>query len=313
MRKFITTITLVLLIYVVATQYLKNQPVAHVTSQESDKPKTTENKTSGSFVEKSLTNIIMNVIQTPNGREAIAKVLQPLNESGVNINQLNFKMNNSNIIDNILKIQTSGISSSRKAICGSIVDVEYQIKEFSNIESETKREIITLGSDSINIGLSTIIVGMSEGQKRTGVISDQLGNRNGNDTPKNIEVTLHKIVSNESINDSNVKIFDSILTSYVPCLCGEKFNINIKISRFDGTEIFNSKNDEYISYRIGDHGFPLIFAYGIFNKLRSGTRTIITQGKYFRDFGKNQFKLGKINDSEYYIMDITIPINYNLQ
>jgi hypothetical protein len=303
MKKFFTIAAIGFIIYFTTTQYVKNQDIKSTQKEQKLIEENISNANSNNgFIESTLTKVFSNVLKTKEGQEVFAKLVHPVNSIGENII---FKMNNSEIIHNIFKINITGLENDKKAICGSIVDVEYKIQDLNTGFVETKRQNIQLGSESIDIALSNIIVGMSEGQTRTGVtIEEFLPNKKVQDKniPKNIEVTLHKVVSGKSIDSSKIKIFDDVLSSHTPYLCGEKINFKLKISKFDGSLVATPK--ENISYIIGDNSFPVIFAYGLFNKMRTGTRTIISPGSYLKSVNSKMFKDSKINNNEYYILDI---------
>jgi hypothetical protein len=311
MKKFFTTISIILIGYFFIKEYVKQdtnvEKHTEIKQDISDINQSSQN-IEGGFIERTISKVMINVLKTPQGQETFIKMIQPLNSDGQNTDSLVLEMNNSNLINKIFEIETNGNEKSTKAICGNIVDVEYLIQDFAKGTSETKRENIELGSQKVDISLSTIIVGMSEGQKRKAMIKDKFF-QNGiseNQMPKKIEVTLHKIIEKQFLDLSKIKIFDNVVNRYVPYLCGDKIDFEIKISKIDGTEIFKSKAGETDNYRVGDRSFPMIFGYGVFNKTKSGTRTIITPAKYLKTFDDKVFPTFNIknNNSEYYIIDI---------
>jgi hypothetical protein len=182
-------------------------------------------------------------------------------------------------------------------------DRTYYYKTTSNVWVE-------LGSPELGVGLSTIIVGMYEGQTRTAKIPGRYLNNQDESITQSVEIILNKILSKDfTEGPSKIKIFDDILTYYIPYLCGEEINFEVSISEMDGTKIFQSKPGEKINYRIGDNKFPMIFSYSLFNKMKVGTRTIISPGTYFRSFDGSTSSALKLKtlDSEYYMIDIYTP------
>jgi hypothetical protein len=312
MKKFFTTISIILIGYFFITEYVKkttNVEVKKNTEIKQDISNITQSSQNieGGFIERTISKIMINVLKTPQGQETFIKMIQPLSD-GKNTDNFVLEMNNSNFIKKIFEIETNGNEKPIKAICGNIVDVEYLIQDFAKGTSETKRENIELGSQKADLALSNIIVGMSEGQKRKATIKEKFFQNalSENQMPKKIEVTLHKIIEKQFIDLSKIKIFDNVVNHYVPYLCGDKIDFEIKISKIDGTEIFKSKTGETESYRVGDRSFPMIFAYSLFNKTKSGTRTIITPAKYLKTFDDKLFPTFNIknNNSEYYLIDI---------
>ena len=147
---------------------------------------------------------------------------------------------------------------------------------------------------------------MSEGQKRTAMLPKTLLFDSNDATQAIIEVQLNKIISKRFIDNSKVKIFDSVISNQLPYLCGETLNMDIKISKLNGEVVYQSMKDEPIKYRIGDEKFPIILSYSLYNKPKVGMRTIITPGKYLNNEGKSSFGLKVDNDDEFYLVEIGI-------
>ena len=312
MRKFFTSIAIVAIVYFGITEYVKHQDINIAPDKSS--PTTEEiasDKMVGSFAEKAISNIFINILKTPAGKDAFAKIVEP-----IGIAQLQggesfiIDMSNVNLIKSLFTIGTKGNKGSRQALCGQLVDVEYEIKDYSNGSIKKDRREIQLGLEDKDRAISSIIVGMYEGQNRTAKIPSKLLpiQYKDMDMPTEVSITLHQIKSPDLVNPDQIKMFDNKLTYQIPCLCAEKVKLGVKISSIDGKKIFESDANNPMEYRLGDNKLPVIFAYALFNKVKIGTRTVIAHGKYLNNFYGRRFTNGELdyNPDDYYIMEFMV-------
>ena len=302
MKKFFTIISIGLIIYFTAT---------HFYNKDSDnflnKNSKAENNEDIGFIQRTFSNIMTDFLKTPEGQSVLLKMVQPINNDLTNSNHFSYEMNNKNIIDKNFNIVTNGEEKNSKALCGHMVDIEYKLQKSGEKEIISKSATLKLGDPSVTIGLSSLITGMSEGQKRTAMVPETLLFESHDANQAIIEVQLNKIISKKFIDNSKVKIFDNIISNQLPYLCGETVNIDIKISKFNGEVVYQSMKDEPIKYRIGDKKFPIILSYSLYNKPKVGMRTVIAPGKYLKDFNEGKSVLNlNLNNNEYYILEINI-------
>ena len=305
MKKIFTIISICLICYFGILQYYRSEKKS-INKDDSKDLNSSELGGTG-FIERTFSKIILDFLKTPEGQNLFTKMVKPVDPDSPNPDQFIFRMNNTDLINKIFNITSSEQKNSRSAVCGHVVDIEYRLQNLSNGAFETKKEIVELGSPELGVGLSTIIVGMYEGQTRTAKIPGRYLNNQDESITQSVEIILNKILSKDFTDGpSKIKIFDDILTYYIPYLCGEEINFEVSISEMDGTKIFQSKPGEKINYRIGDNKFPMIFSYSLFNKMKVGTRTIISPGTYFRSFDGSTPSALKLKtlDSEYYMIDI---------
>ena len=107
----------------------------------------------------------------------------------------------------------------RQALCGQSVDAEYQIQDYTSGDVIEDRKEIALGLDDKDRLMSSIIVGMYEGQTRTATIPSKLLPAQYKDIDIPVEIKLNKIKSVDSLNPNQIRMFDNKLTYQTPFLC----------------------------------------------------------------------------------------------
>ena len=312
MKKFFTFIAIVAIAYFGITEYINNKDIN--LSPDNPDP-TTEESTGdtmvGGFAEKAISNIFINILKTPQGQEAFTKIIQPMGmEESKGGEAFIIDMSNLNLIKSALKINTTGTEGSRKALCGQVVDIEYEIKDYSTGNIKKERKEIQLGQSEKDKAISSIIVGMYEGQTRSAQIPTTLlpSKYKEMNMPLELQITLHQIKSPDLVESENIKMFDDKLTYQMPYLCGEKVKLELKISSIDGKKVFESDIFNPIEYIVGDNESPVVFAYALFNKVKIGTRTVLTPGKYLNNFNGNtcNTEIYKYDPQDYYIMEFKV-------
>ena len=177
MQKILTLIITGAIIYMIFQQNVKSiAPPAHLNPQtESEKTNDgtqTDPALSGSFFEKTLSSVLINVLKTDEGRMFMESMLQPMNKSVAGSGG-GFSMNSDSFINSIFKISTFGEGEKGPASCGQIVTVQYKILSSTNIVLEEKTATFPLGSGKIAPGMDAIIVGMKTGQTRHATITNK--------------------------------------------------------------------------------------------------------------------------------------------
>jgi len=263
----------------------------------------------GTFFEKTLSSILVNVLKTDEGRIFIENILQPANKS-LRDGDGGFQMNNDSFIQSIFKIITFGEPKKEIASCGHVVTVEYKILNANNLVIEENTSTFPLGSEKIAPALDAVIVGMSIGQTRHATINSKhiADTASNSESYFKVNVLLKDIIPKNFIPD-DVKVFDDQLAYRMPLLCGNKTIYDAKITRLkDGKVIFNSENSgKRINMKIGNLSYPVIFSHTLHNKTPVGTRTVIAKGGVFKSYASDYstiFQDKILPENEYFMLEL---------
>lgn len=323
MQKLLTIIIAAMIIYSLAKEHFQDNKIdIHSKNANSEQINTTTEMT-GSFLERVISNLLVNVISTKEGQEMVGKIIKPQYPNQTNkIQQPNISVKKNNIVtsEQLFNIETRGAAEEGKgpAICGHSVRAKYKIyRAEDNIIAEEGIKIFTLGSRETLLGLENVIVGMYIGQSRHGLIPAGFSqtktpspNKKVNVAYK-VDVTLLDIIPRTFIRQGEIRIFDDTTSNTNPYLCGSSARFNLKISKLNGEVVYNSENmkNNSINMLIGDMNYPIVISYALCNRMVEGIHTALTPGKYFRAFGnKNSNKIfpkEQLPDEEFFIMEIS--------
>lgn len=321
MQKFLTLVMVAVILYVVTQS---KSEMHSVSNQDQETIQKIEKKSDdlmpeieGGFVEKSLSNVLINVLKSKEGRDFLEKVVRPIDKP---LNgEYSLEINNYNIVNELFKIQTILPGSGPKASCGHIATINYEIINSNKGIVESGTKTFTLGDAKMIRGLSNIIVGMQKGETRKAMIPEQYayadphfnGVQPSHPTSYYyVTVSLIDIMPNNFVDES-VKIFDDEIAYVIPHLCGDKTTFNAKITKTSGETLFDSFSSEHpITMHLGDNTYPMIFSHALFNKTSFGTRTVICKGQHLRSlFSQEKSKIftkpsDQPNLNEYFLLEI---------
>lgn len=319
MNKTLTYIIGALIIYAIIDskitekQHNKTQKTQTTTESLATEQAQLDTSLSGNMLEKSLSNLLVNILKTPEGRTFFENMIQPQNKSALGEDN-GFKLNGTQIVESLFKIQTQGKGTIGPASCGHVVHASYQILTMDDIIVEETKKTFRLGSNEVMMGLENVIIGMYKGQTRIAVIPAQFAyNKQLSEDKKpglnyQIKVTLLDIIPQTFISD--VKIFDDEIAYKPACLCGSRVSFDMKITKINGEEIYNTKTKEQkIQMILGDMSYPMIISHSLTGKIPVGERSVIAQGKYFRSLGdgkrNNIFKDKQLPMDEYFLIEFS--------
>jgi FKBP-type peptidyl-prolyl cis-trans isomerase len=284
-------------------------------SVNNDNAPITEEPT-GNFLEKTVSKVLVNVLKTEEGKIFFENILQPSNKPLAGSDQ-SYKINNTNFINSLFKINSFGQGSVGPASCGHIVTIAYQILSMDNAVVEEKTKTYTLGFKPILPGLDSVIVGMSVGQTRQAILPARYAYmeekyRKAGVEPGNyykINVTLKDIMPNNFVKDEDVKMFDDEIAYKMPLICGDRASFDAKITKLSNADVLydSEANGKKLDITVGDINYPLIFGYALFGKIPIGTRTVIAKGKSFKGLGATSTKIfpkTQLQDDEYFMLEL---------
>lgn len=320
MNKMLTYIVGALIIYAIVDSKMTEKQQNNVIKKHDANEQTSKEDTeldispSGNMFEKSLSNLLVNVLKTPEGRTFFENMIQPKNKSTLG-DDLGFKLNGTQIIEGLFKIQTNGEGTVGPASCGHVVHANYQILTMDNIIVEESKKTFRLGSNEIMPGLENVIIGMYIGQTRSAIIpasfayNKQLSEDKKPGLNYQVKVTLIDIIPKTFIT-KDVKIFDDAIAYKTPCICGSRVSFDMLVTKINGEVVYNSKTTgQKIQMILGDMSYPMIISHGLTGKIPVGNRTIIAQGKYFRSLGdakiNNIFKNQQLPMDEYFLIEFS--------
>jgi hypothetical protein len=293
MQKLLTLIITAAILYMVFQHNINNiKPPA---SEINPKPENNNSSqqvapdVTGNFVEKTISNVLINVLKTDEGKMFFENILQPANSPLAGSGQ-GFRINNDNLIEAMFDIKTFGEGSQGPATCGHVVTVSYKILSPNNMVITEKTATYPLGSGQIAPGVDAVIVGMKTGQTRQAIISSKYTD-NISQAPEGkpeifkLNVILKEIMPQNFVG-SDVKIFDDEIAYKLPLLCGNRAVYHAKITKLSSGEvIYDSKaSGAKLNMQIGNLSYPIIFSHALHNKIPVGTRTVIATGRLFKSF-----------------------------
>lgn len=313
MQKLLTLIITAAILYMIfqhsvgritVPEHLKDK-TEQITPQET---KSQETQVTGTFLEKTLSGVMINILKSDEGRMFMESMLQPMNKTVAGSGS-GFKMNNDNFIQSIFKINSFGTGERGPASCGHIVTVHYKILNIQNTVLEHKVATFPLGSEKIAPGVDAVIVGMKTGETRNATISNKYFPDTSKERPSSFKVSilLKEIVPQNFIDDS-VKIFDDQIAYRIPLMCGNKIIYDAKITRLSNNEVIYSseQSGEKIDMKVGNLNYPMIFSHSLHNKIPVGTRTVIAKGKLFKSFASDNstiFPNKILPEDEYFMVE----------
>lgn len=287
MQKFLTLCMTILIIYLVVThsetlRKVKKEESNNSHKEESHEPEKVNHD--GSFMERTLSSVIHNIMKTEEGRIFFENLIKPTDQALAG--QHAIKMNNVDFLNSLLKIHSFGKGTGGAASCGHVATIDYKIFTMNNILIKEGSDTLALGSNKIAPGLEVIVVGMKPGETRHATIPTKYFSQE----PKHqqayfkIQVTLKHLVPNNFVEDA--QIFDDQISYQLPLVCGVKTSYDLKITDLAKNKIiYNSLNgDQRINMKIGDMNYPVIFSHALHNKIPIGTRTVISKGKYMKSY-----------------------------
>ena len=317
MQKILTLIISIAIIYMIFKHNIDDIKVPAVEMSDKNKSDTSSSTTqvppdmTGNFVEKTISNVLINVLKTDEGRMFFENILQPINKPMAGSGQ-GFKINNDNLVEAMFDIKTFGEGGEGPAICGHVVTVAYKILAANNMLISEKTVTYPLGSDQIAPAVDAVIVGMRVGQTRHAVISSKYTDRVGVQADKvdsfKLNVTLKEIMPKNFVNE-DIKVFDDEIAYKLPLLCGGNAVYDARITKLSNSEvIYDSKSSgNKINMKVGNLAYPVIFSYALHNKIPVGTRTVIAKGRLFKSF-LNEFSTifpqTKLPENEYFMLEL---------
>ncbi|KJV55569.1 FKBP-type peptidyl-prolyl cis-trans isomerase family protein [Orientia chuto str. Dubai] len=325
MQKIINIITIGAIIYVLVTgkflDFLQTADINNsnnavdnpVTEASSKEPEF--NELEGNFFEKSLSKVLINVLKTETGRQLFKNLVHPVDQKNNLAFSNNTKINNVALINYMFDIQdvTQLPEAKGPAYCGQTVTISYRISDENDAIIEEKVKTLQLGGSKKVNSIDNITIGMRVGEVREAIVPQQYLtdiSTQSNSKAFKVQITLQDIVSLTDIEKNEIRIWDDELVPYkVPYLCGHLATFDVKISKLDGTIIYDTTNEEQkIAMHLGDDNYPMIFSYALFDKIPAGKRTVLTKGKYFKNILENKniklFKNLQLPADEFFILEL---------
>ena len=324
MKKILSFLIAVAIIYTIVKAKIQDlpesiKPSEKVTTETRDQPNTVakpDTPITGNFLEKTLSNVVLNALKTEEGRTFLENILQPMNKPFAD--GKHSILVSRDLVKPLFKITDFGTGTIGPALCGHLVTIHYQILDMGNRIIVENDKTFILGTKPIIPGIDAIVPGMMVGQTRQAIVSpkyayyeQQYRQKNIDyESPYRVNIVLNAILPIGSINSNEVKIFDDEVAYKTPFLCGDKVKFDTKITKLSSDQvIFDSrKQGKKVEIKIGDIAYPMIISYALHGKIPIGTRTVIAKGKLFKTLGSSLNKMieqDKISKDEYLLLELT--------
>jgi FKBP-type peptidyl-prolyl cis-trans isomerase 2 len=291
----------------------KNIKIQDHRDQES--PKTQKQELvefSGNALERSLSRIFFNVLNTQEGQALLQNMLQ--NNPYQGRYEENLSLNNKEIFQELLQIKTISLQGQKDsddniATCGHSVIVDYKLTTPGGKAITQENALINLGNNAVFPGFDAVIIGMRTQEMRQAQVPIHYFTQQETNNPQiiSVNVTLKEIKTQGVSITKNIRIFDDQVAYSIPIICGQMVNFHVKIMRLKNGHILydSEQRQEPIAMRLGDHHYPIIFSHSLHNKLTKGIRTVIAKAYYMRPFlqhAKPRIKLSEYIANDEYIM-----------
>lgn len=314
MQKILTFIIGVAILYMVFKQNFNNiqTPVINPTNAHDTEKKraSSEPEITGNIVEKTISEVFINVLKTEEGKKFFENLVQPVN-STISGSDQSFKLSSANILTSMFNIKTTGQGGLGPVSCGHIATVKFTLFGKNNIILNEGVTTYPLGSNKIAEFVDPVIVGMHIGQTRTATINANSGEKfdklPSSPTMFRASLTLQGITPPNIVQGA--KIFDDEFAYIKPLLCGQKVVYNAKITKLSNNQvIFDSSTTNKISMKIGDLAYPVIFSHALHSKIPVGTRTVIAKGKFFKSYLNNYSAIlpkTALPEDEFFLLELS--------
>lgn len=316
MQKIITLLIAISILYMIFQQNMEQIKSPSNIDVNDKKEKTQNNseskpqiKPSGNFFEKTVSNVVHNVLKTEEGRMFLESMLQPISTNNLD-SKNGFKVNNSSLIHSLFQVNTFGKGDGNPVSCGHIVNIRYKKLTLNNVLIEEKTLSIPLGSGKLGRAAEAIIIGMKPGQTRHATVTNNYMEKTNDkkSKPYKLNIVLNSATPSNFVSDNEIKIFDDEFSYQFPILCGSKAIYDARITRLsNGEVIYDSvKNGKKINMVVGNLNYPIIFSYALHNKVPIGTRTAIARGELFKSYASEYsviLKNKKLPMNEYFMVE----------
>jgi hypothetical protein len=324
MKKVLSLLIVLAIIYTIVKNKILDLPEnitpSRIITSEEQKTASVETKPdtpiTGSFLEKTLSNVISNTLKTEEGRMFLENLLQPMNKP-LSDGKHTIEVNR-DLIQPMFKINSFGTGTVGSAICGHLVTIHYQILDMGNRIIDENDKTFILGTKPIIPGIDAIVPGMMVGQTRQAIVpakyayyDPQYRQENiDHEAPYRVNIALNAILPNNFIKSNEVKIFDNEVTYTTPFLCGNRVKFDARVTRLSKDQvIFDSiEHGKKVEMNIGDITYPMVLSYSLHGKVPVGTRTVIAKGKAFRALGSTLNRMiqqDEISKDEYLMLELT--------
>jgi hypothetical protein len=273
---------------------------------------------------------LVKALKTPGGRKFLTQILDA-GKGNLNLQTADsFEYENFSLIKQHFKVSTFEEGEGIPAQCGDKVKIRYKItnkntdiplfmidiaknKEsdnFSSKSSEISQDYETistyLGEGKLSIQAENIITGMKPGALRYGELREKTGKIDPPENAPKFWVELLEVTPSGEVDRSRVEMFDDVLSSEMPLICGDKARFNMSLQKFDGANIIdaNAKNNLF-EIKIGSPEYPYDLTNFIYGKFINGRRVVITPGKNLE--GLNKFpglRDLSLSPEEFYMLKI---------
>lgn len=326
MQKYFTIAVVIAILYTAYTNSEFGQKNSNIVSDSAENLSKAKNlftdkvegeeEIKGSFVERTLSKVFLNLIKTEEGKDFLYNMIKPVN-GPIDYQTFVMDLNDDQFLQNLLQIKVLNKvenNSNHSTYCGTNVTADYIIKDLNNKIIEDNIVNFTLGTKTLLYGLENVIIGMKIGEKRSATIPPEFAylhpsvTKNSENLPRtsvNVEVTLKEINNPDELQLNKISKYNDKFSFKIPYLCGQNIKMHVKITDFDGKLVFNSKSasDKKIATFIGSPELPIAINYGINNTTPDGTRAIITPGLYLKNSG-NLVQVPNIADHKLYLVEI---------
>lgn len=232
----------------------------------------------GSYLEKKAVNILTLLAKSPEGRQLLENLFSNPGQSS----PCAAKQTPITTFDGIKFIDLD-LGIGRSAICGDNVKIAYAVRNANDQLLTEGSEEIHLGQLKLLKGLEQAVVGMQEGGKRKVYIPSHLAFDPPEfrheaipiGEPVYAEITLQKLIP--TISQRIPRQFDTKPGNGIPIMCGDIVPIHYKISRLDGSILYNShdRRREPLALKVGNLETPTGFQLAVEKMHFGGKRTLI--------------------------------------
>ncbi len=267
-------------------------------------------------IENAITNVILNIIRTPDGRKFIDQ-----------LSEQTFKNDKGEIekitdADMVLQyfVSQANIDNPFHTVgtqCGQAIKISYLLSEFKgdyilNSVGKQRNEVTyILGNSDLPYEMEIYSLGMKINDERITLIEPQNMKREFRNFPKlkkdvnskvKVEYKLLDYVTEPQKGFNNLRVFEQRSDSDLKSKCGDRVTADVKVTDIDGKVLFYKKK---LEIQIGGEEMPFIFYKSAENLSPGSSRVLIGEAKFLKNFAgkKTKFFKEEISDNKKIIIE----------
>ncbi|MBF8246702.1 MAG: hypothetical protein ISN64_01755 [Rickettsia sp.] len=287
MKKFISFLIVILLVYFMYTVFFN-------TSKQSLANNFTKNELKGNFLERTLSNILVNILNTEQGKKSFQKFSELMEDNIKKIIPKDFTIDQSfSDLVSLEYLKSDQRGKGECIICGQNFHVKYQIMNDNYDILYEQEEKSSLGASTNTREINMLVPGMKIGETINSIFKFQFGEFDDKKFNVNqfykIFIQLLKKDPPYLMSTEDIFIFDSQVSNVDldKILCGDKISFQFRIIDLSTKKVIFDSQKTFVTSFLGDTSLPIVFNYALHKKPLKSLRSVICEGKHLKSINSN--------------------------